>query len=991
MVDTYSISFKGDKANQVLGTVSNFDDSYKEHTLTTPDNYIIEQVTPAGIIPIDITTPVNGLRVSFKIQTPGTGGATTLKIFGLTWGELAVETKTGSNPSALELQAGVQVDFILNTNVTPNKWILAQVVRQSLSRGYNIKDYGAIGDYDPDTNIGTDNTTPIDDTIVAINAQELEGALMDIPTGYYLTQGGHDMVIATTMIGEGASASFYSKDNLSNLYVFKTKDDAANDGDLIVFEDFYINGRRNSPTINLQVGILVSGAYYTKISDITLEEMSNYCIRLQSINRGGGDISYTELTYIENVKVTNSNDGIYVDSGVSEETKDTSISNVFISVISNSAGDGIALLNKGYRTRTYNVQSSLCDNGVHEDGSYEAVHFGLISFEQDTFGVRIEESINSKVVGGLFFNNGQKFSPDAAVLDGVADTITLATHSVTLGDRFRITSTGTLPTGLAENIYYYAVSSVASGIPFQFYDISDSLTPVAFGTDGTGTFSFIEVEGDASGVEIDTASDKAIISNCTFYDDQSTKTQQFGVFLGELVSNSIILANTCTGALEYSYFIDKTATGNILLFNHSEGATLGDYYFDADGSNNAADNNVVISHHLNIVEIINGYIQFYEIVNNVPVVTGAKINKISIDDTESATDEEVWTIKAIQTYVANNTLTTALTDNMFLLGNGLDIATEVLMSGEAIMSNAGVVTLAETAVTGKLLTGYVISSGPVLATDTILESIQKLAGNVPPAALWQRVSTTLEPGTANDNVDIGSGTFKGGGAFYQSDTAAEQVIELATNGSNVPAVILAKLRGTLASPLAVIDNDQIGGVFFHAYSGTAVLSCVAFTAEINGTVGTSQMPADAVISTRTDAGSAPEEAVRIDKNKNIIGQGTFKAKNGIYGRIKIVTSATYTILVSDDTLAVDYTSSGEAILTLPAASACWDSDLSMGKIFKIKDSAANAGTNKITINRAGADTLTDNILGDTSTIINIDGGALMIQAKSPTEWLVFNM
>lgn len=71
----------------------------------------------------------------------------------------------------------------------------------------------------------------------------------------------------------------------------------------------------------------------------------------------------------------------------------------------------------------------------------------------------------------------------------------------------------------------------------------------------------------------------------------------------------------------------------------------------------------------------------------------------------------------------------ALTDGHIFVGSAANIATDVAMSGEATIVNSGAVTLTNSAVIGKVLTGYVSGAGTVAATDTILQAIQKLNGN----------------------------------------------------------------------------------------------------------------------------------------------------------------------------------------------------------------------------------------------------------------------
>lgn len=61
-----------------------------------------------------------------------------------------------------------------------------------------------------------------------------------------------------------------------------------------------------------------------------------------------------------------------------------------------------------------------------------------------------------------------------------------------------------------------------------------------------------------------------------------------------------------------------------------------------------------------------------------------------------------------------------------LVGNNLGLAAPVDMSSEATINNSGQVTLANSAVIGKVLTGYTVGSGSISATDSILSAFNKL-------------------------------------------------------------------------------------------------------------------------------------------------------------------------------------------------------------------------------------------------------------------------
>ena len=70
-----------------------------------------------------------------------------------------------------------------------------------------------------------------------------------------------------------------------------------------------------------------------------------------------------------------------------------------------------------------------------------------------------------------------------------------------------------------------------------------------------------------------------------------------------------------------------------------------------------------------------------------------------------------------------------LTDSHILVGNASNLATDVALSGDATIANTGALTVANSAVIGKVLTGYSSGAGTVAATDTILQAVNKLNGN----------------------------------------------------------------------------------------------------------------------------------------------------------------------------------------------------------------------------------------------------------------------
>lgn len=102
-------------------------------------------------------------------------------------------------------------------------------------------------------------------------------------------------------------------------------------------------------------------------------------------------------------------------------------------------------------------------------------------------------------------------------------------------------------------------------------------------------------------------------------------------------------------------------------------------------------------------------------------------------------------------------------------------------------------------------------------------------------------------------------------------------------------------------------------------------------------------------------------------------------------------SATLTLDATHEFIKVDYTATGAVTITLPSATSSWNSTDNIGRTYTIADSGFNAGTNNITINRAGSDTIV--ISGasatETSAVIVGNGDVIRIIAVSSSQWMVY--
>jgi len=104
---------------------------------------------------------------------------------------------------------------------------------------------------------------------------------------------------------------------------------------------------------------------------------------------------------------------------------------------------------------------------------------------------------------------------------------------------------------------------------------------------------------------------------------------------------------------------------------------------------------------------------------------------------------------------------------------------------------------------------------------------------------------------------------------------------------------------------------------------------------------------------------------------------------------RTIASASGTIAITDCHIVVDYTATGTVTLTLPSCTTAWNASASTGIEFIISDKDCNASANNITINRDGSDTIIDSAAGQTSSVLDSDGGTVRIQAISSTEWKVY--
>jgi hypothetical protein len=172
-------------------------------------------------------------------------------------------------------------------------------------------------------------------------------------------------------------------------------------------------------------------------------------------------------------------------------------------------------------------------------------------------------------------------------------------------------------------------------------------------------------------------------------------------------------------------------------------------------------------------------------------------------------------LTAIPTTLAGYGITDAypLTGNpsAFLTASGTATNFSGVLAGE-VTGTQGATVVGNSAVTGKVLTGFTSGAGTVLATDTILQALQKINGN--------------------DALKLAT---NGNGSALTGLTGSQISGNIAGNSTNV--------TGTIA-----VANGGTGAVTLTGYvkgAGTAVMTASATipTTDLTGTLATAQFPA----------------------------------------------------------------------------------------------------------------------------------------------------
>ena len=106
-----------------------------------------------------------------------------------------------------------------------------------------------------------------------------------------------------------------------------------------------------------------------------------------------------------------------------------------------------------------------------------------------------------------------------------------------------------------------------------------------------------------------------------------------------------------------------------------------------------------------------------------------------------------------------------------------------------------------------------------------------------------------------------------------SDDPVMAVVANLTTATGAGTVVLAKSRGTSASPTVIVSGDRSGTIAFDGYDGADYVNGAEIFSAVDGTPGTDNMPGRLVFATTPSGASTPTERMRID-SVGAVGIGT---------------------------------------------------------------------------------------------------------------------
>jgi hypothetical protein len=293
-------------------------------------------------------------------------------------------------------------------------------------------------------------------------------------------------------------------------------------------------------------------------------------------------------------------------------------------------------------------------------------------------------------------------------------------------------------------------------------------------------------------------------------------------------------------------------------------------------------------------------------------------------------------------------------------------------------------------VTGKLITGFVSGAGTVAATDTVLQAIQKLDGNVAGKEPTITTLSAAKGGLATDAsaftgvVKASSGVFSASSVVNADISASAGIVDtkLATISTAGKVSNSATTATNANTASAIVARDASGnfsaGTITASLTGNCSGSAATFTGSLSGDVtGTQSATA---ISAATVTGKLltgyTSGAGTVAATDTIL-QGIQKLNGNTSGQIvtsSIVAVAGNVTLTNKAIHLVDTTAARSLTLPSPVSGAC----------IILKDSTGSCATNNITLVRAASEKI-ETVAA--SYVLDTDLGSWTIVSNG-TDWFI---
>jgi hypothetical protein len=381
-------------------------------------------------------------------------------------------------------------------------------VKAKLDQSISVKDFGAVGDG------VTDDTAAIQAALDAAFAltPQVSGAVY-VPPGSYLLTSALTMRSDTTLFGHGGignrSTKFVATTDITMLQTLGTNA-AQYEGCAIkgIHFDRSTVATTTTPHINIinavwatleDVYVLGSGSPTTPaavsgiwVTNNGLPFAQTYTVRMSRVACNHATIKIDKVT---DCSITDCDIWSGRHDYSLEVIEGASLRVIGTDIIAGTVA-GIYIHNSGVdATHNYGIQIANCDIGVEASQAVTAstgidsnnatrLTVSNCSIAARGIGILLKDAEGARITGNSFFTNGRgtKNSADDTFLDANVDTtdgasgnsVEITGHAFETTDLVRLTTTGTLPGGLATGTNYYIIKLDANNIQFATSSVNAS-------------------------------------------------------------------------------------------------------------------------------------------------------------------------------------------------------------------------------------------------------------------------------------------------------------------------------------------------------------------------------------------------------------------------------------------------------------------------------------------------------------------------------------